>query len=615
MDFPLVRSIIERCRSSGMSLSDAVIWASACAARIKVSDEPIPDRNGDMRAIFRPLELLLTSDRQAHDALDYAIGWIFEQRISQAKYDGIWECCRQLFDENRYSKISFQDYAAELLQIAASDSRSSIFGLMPAPQSAILSDLKYSSDDKIACFFPSAAPIALALSKEHDVTLFAGEGETALVMTMLSISNGNRLNVDRRDPVSGNYGFNSHISDRSSPIDSTFDHIFSIPPFGVKLRFENRDQRTLISTIDQYQFERFSKNFTKSFISIVPEGLLFRTSNSDIEFKRCMFEDGLAGVTSLPAGIFGQRTGILTSLVALEKPAPLKVRFTDSRTIDDKSRSRPTSSDLAKHFELAQNSWINQPDRSVLVEREELENNEFNLSVDRYVNSGRLKQLSEAISDQQRVRLGDIAEIIRPYAAKPARDEDATNTFTAREITTGDVVDNIVRCPSRHTQYFNSDREKVDRAKVERGDIIISMKGKIGVVGLVDGFDAFFDQMLLDEPWVISQSFAIIRLGANSPFMQPGILATLLSAPWAVEKFHALAGGSTIQMIGMKDLKAFEVVIPDFSAINHSMEKLQKMDDRRKAIMELQGQNAIDKRELWSQLWNVYLDEGNSEDA
>ena len=81
-------------------------------------------------------------------------------------------------------------------------------------------------------------------------------------------------------------------------------------------------------------------------------------------------------------------------------------------------------------------------------------------------------------------------------------------------------------------------------------DILISVKGKVGVAGVVpDGApkDIF-------GAWTAGQPFVIARLRRSTPINDPAVLARYLASPFGQTQLQALAGGTTVPLIPMNDL-------------------------------------------------------------
>lgn len=112
--------------------------------------------------------------------------------------------------------------------------------------------------------------------------------------------------------------------------DDRFDIIMANPPFmtpkgGIKPhgRFSVVSNRSEVLFVD-YIAEHLEVHGRAAVI--VPEGIIFQTGGAYVKLRKLITETSLAGVISLPAGIFQPYSGVKTSILLLNKP---HVRRTD----------------------------------------------------------------------------------------------------------------------------------------------------------------------------------------------------------------------------------------------------------------------------------------------
>jgi type I restriction enzyme M protein len=217
---------------------------------------------------------------------------------------------------------------------------------------------------------------------------------------------------------------------------------------------------------------------------------------------------------------------------------------------------------------------------SALASYEDIANQDFNISVDRYVIAPSLRKQRQLLAEQQTIPLGDLVELYRPQARSQAVPADSEGSqITLHEATTGDVYDGIVETPSKTTNISVHQMPYVERAILHRGDILISVKGKVGVVGLVPE----------DAPagksrawWIAGQTFVITRVRRSSALVSPTVLAAYLVSSIGQAQLQALAGGITVPLIQISDLKRLPIPVP-------SREKQTKIIREFQYIHELRG--------------------------
>jgi hypothetical protein len=76
------------------------------------------------------------------------------------------------------------------------------------------------------------------------------------------------------------------------------------------------------------------------------------------------------------------------------------------------------------------------------------------------------------------------------------------------------------------------------------GDILISIKSKVGVTGVVPE-DAPLESL---GAWTAGQSFVIARLRQSTAISSPVVLASYLTSPFGQAQLQALAGGTTVPL-------------------------------------------------------------------
>lgn len=542
--------------------------------------------------------------RDAHDGLAVAREWLSEARIDPIDMEPL---------QKMYNAISREvdtDHAASTLSVAL-DVLDTLFaarhfGMSRSLPLALAEMVEVEPGDRIACAFPLSASVALEFAQNNDVSYFVGDPTTSMVVALLGLATDAKLTTDRRDPLSGAY-LGTRRAGASNPWeDSKFAHAVAVPPFGAVYDLGGEFGR---KTAESIQFGVFQDLWSKSLTTFVTDGWLNRTAAADVAARRSLLERNSAIVTSLPAGVWGRSSGLQTTLLQIYPSPASNVVFVDGRSMG--SSGRPTSSQLARRVEELIRLH-EQPDRFADVPLHVIEANHFNLSVDRYVKSALVRQMEAGLSSSPTVALCDIAEIIRPQAARPLRDEEVGDAFEAFEVTTSDIDEGTLLTPARRTRFQQSDVDRVMKSAVRPGDLVISVKGRVGIVGVVP---ARAPTNSGETPWIISQSFAILRLPESEPRFEPNVLGAMLTAPWAQERLQALAGGSTVPMISMSDLRSFTLPIPDEQALADTSFYLTEIEQARQMIARMQRDMQKKREKIWAGLWALPLNTGEDGDA
>jgi type I restriction-modification system DNA methylase subunit len=491
------------------------------------------------------------------------------------------------------------DWEAELSTVLEYSSfRSPSLGMTLPIARALTKVFDIAPSDDCACAFAQSASIAWALSERRPVRLYAGDPDVARLFAMFAAGAKRPLEVDRRNPLDGSFmPVIPDIESRDrSPVEEV-DYLVSTPPFGFRVR--DRDGARL--PVEGYQAERLRRFARKEFLTIIPDGLLFRDGRGDVALRRRMVEENDVEVDSLPPGIFGRSTGISTSLLRLRSGPGSHVRFVDGRSMPSQSTGKVQEKLLVHHL----GRWSNiiaDDVRSIDIPVTTVAESNFALVPDRYIQPRSLQAVEQAAAEMPQVSILDVASIERGKAPRAMHDTDGDVALVCRELAPADLQDGIARRPNRQVGF---PPEEVDRARnvaVRAGDILVSIKGNVGAIGIVPSSAPDPES---DEPWIISQSLAIIRYRPNQHLPSPEVLNAILTAPWVRRNLERLASGSTVKSLSMSDLRQLRIPLLRRADLDEAQLAADDIADRRKRVeMEL-AEIDQHQRMLWTKLWGL----------
>lgn len=266
----------------------------------------------------------------------------------------------------------------------------------------------------------------------------------------------------------------------------------------------------------------------------------------------------LAAVLSVPSGMMYTETGIITNLLVLspEDQPPSAVRFldlSDERLATRTSRGRYEAKNGVLWLDtLGVDADSNNFGRDVSIS--EIEAQDGMLTPDRYLRSDTAEKLN-AFHQKYEVRpLSDIVTLVRPAALPKAEEGESV----AYEASPGDVGESgFLRRPEKTSLVDRSGLRKARNQQLEPGDVVLSVKGTIGAVGLTpkDVPDRHADQF-----WTAGQSMMILR--PRAALVAPEVLYEYLSSDLVRDHLNTLAGGTVIQSLNIKDLKKLPIPLP-----------------------------------------------------
>ncbi|NHN93846.1 type I restriction-modification system subunit M/S [Acetobacter sicerae] len=590
MIISLIQSIEQRSRSwvirsNGLPLLSAAIvigWS-------KQRDQT------DGRMLFKNLKDQLPFDED--EGLTAAREWLSDPGFSSQDWHFVNESLKFL-QEGAFNHINWDDEVSFCLH----PERSREMATLPIPLARSLTQiLNFPRTSSIACFFAGAASVAWVLVKNCPVTLYVdrdlyADRQIVILMALLAYAAERPLKIyyaNFQDGLSLSSSWKD-CGDKKKFSYDNFDHIFSIPPFG--MRRPNR------GAFEAYQIECLLPLAKQSFTTLILDGLLFRETKAEVALRKELATHYRATVMSLPSGIFWPTTAVSSSLLHLEPGMSVSAQMIDCRSMEKASTGRVQENIIVQHLKKFRRFCVSDSDRIVEVSVEQISENGYSLLPERYFKSKNLAAFESVLGTNTSIVLSDIANIERGKAPVPLRESDEVYAITALEITPSDLIDGTVRPPCKQQIFPAEEEPRVKGVTVEVGDILISIKGNVGRVGMVENVNG---SMNSDNPWIISQSLAIIRLKPNSHIFSPVLLNVLLTAPWVREKLESMSGATTVRTLPMSALRNFPLPFISEEDNDCAKNKLadivttrQKISCQQRKLAKLQGQ-------LWAQMWRM----------
>lgn len=396
--------------------------------------------------------------------------------------------------------------------------------------------------------------------------------------------------------------------DASSPVD--FEVM--LPPLGMQIRdldvvsprilaplgmAPNRTGRLNAETLSI--LHALENHETRTLI-LVGEGELFRMVGAEAVVRRHLIEsERLTAVLGVPPGLFYSSTMVkLGLLVIAERPEERNtIRFVDisHKNLSYRGSRGRFEFDFEPRTKTAELISGPAPADKTMgrdVSYDEIFEHNFVLTPDRYLNAGLRDRIDTLMRDADAATLPDVAELIRPANLQKSLGED----YTIFEASPGDIGDRgYLDQPGRS---FTVDRATYTRAlnqRVQHGDVLLSIKGTIGVVGLVPENVPHEGETAI---WTAGQSLMILRPKKRGG-MDPITLYEYLTDETVQEFIKSLAGGSVIQNLGMKDLKAFPVPVPSRQIMEDVRARFMARQALLDEVADIQRRIAADRAEQW----------------
>lgn len=327
-------------------------------------------------------------------------------------------------------------------------------------------------------------------------------------------------------------------------------------------------------------------------------GAMFRMVGSEtVARDNLMRSDRLQAVMGVPSGMMFTATAIPTLLVTLSTTVAKRdtVRFVDL------GHDLVSSKGRRGRFEvLPEASWLNLASTAKVEDRalardvsfEEIRENNLVLTPNRYLSTGARERIDDLLAKHDVAPLEDLVGFIRPLSI--SADEDGK--LTLLEAMPADIgPDGFIGEPKRAVRVNPAKYNKARNQRLVPGDVLIAVKGTVGSVALVpEGIP----EENAETIWTAGQSMMILR-AARRGGIAALALYEYLSDPTVQEHIQSLAGGAVIQSIGMKDLKALAIPLPDPGTLTELRRGFERRQDILTQIEDLQKQLEDDRAACW----------------
>lgn len=178
-----------------------------------------------------------------------------------------------------------------------------------------------------------------------------------------------------------------------------FDLCVSIPPFNRKIKLnEYEDARFKPYSPKRSEFAYILDMFNNldddgAIKIVVPNGVLFSSQDKNI-IKQFVDNEFISSIIGLPGGLF-DTTGIQTTLLIInKKPTNEGIYYLNTRNakIEKRLKRKISIQDIDKYAELLSNKE-EQELISTIATIEDIQENDYNLSINRYVDSEKLEEI------------------------------------------------------------------------------------------------------------------------------------------------------------------------------------------------------------------------------
>ena len=369
----------------------------------------------------------------------------------------------------------------------------------------------------------------------------------------------------------------------TSGMKDKFDVILANPPFSGKIDEESVSEDIRMGTkATELLFLRFMMDHLSlkgKLAVIVPEGVVFNTSNAHTKIREMLLEKGLWAVVSLPSGVFNPYAGVKTSLLFLDAEiakSKKELLFIGIKNdgFDLGAQRRPIElNDLPAALDVL-NTWKlgkkSKSELAVYAQKEKInESSDNNLSIDRY-----RAVVEYGNSDWPRVSLEELFLEIKN--GKNVSQIDEVGKYRVSRIQT--IATGVVDL--ERTKFTNDEVNENDFLK--EGDILFSHINSIEHLAKTAIFEKTREKVVHGPN--------LIRLRADAGKILPKYALFIFKSKQFIETALRFAQKAVNQAsINSTAIKSFKIPLPPIEIqkqIAVELEGYQKVIDGARQIAE-----------------------------
>lgn len=374
------------------------------------------------------------------------------------------------------------------------------------------------------------------------------------------------------------------------------DVVLSVPPMGAKVSSATSAGKPRSRRSDAVGLQEAWERSTSRSVVLVLGSTLFETTEYGLR-EGLVRDNAIDMIIQLPGQAL-LNTNVPPVLVVLDHQREPKapISFVDaSRLVPENARQRSKPPHRSTEFWTDLTKLLDQEvdgQASRLVTVAEIESNDFDLSVNRYIRGDATQKITDLGKSHEMHRLADITTSIRAQTLKGEEGEDGKRFIEigGRDIDASGHIH--IEEPPKELHVAGRTRKRAEQQLLRPGDVLLISKGSIGRVALV-GNDC-------GDNWVAGQVFLIIRTQERG-LVRPEYLYRYLASPMVQQYLEEIASGTGIPILKANDIQNLPVPVPS------QQEQEQVIGVHRQIMEEYEAIRAHQARieELSQQHWAI----------
>lgn len=566
-------SLLEKLQGS-LELREYIVQLAACFAWLKLSE----DKKLDVETEFTGA----ATGEQLESVMLRCVTVCYDPRPTKLSDEQLTQIMVSLKNLLKANAITYEDLSNTLKQLFSNAGRA--YGEEDIPAELCELGVNLLGDKNNSVYLPFGRGYHFAHQIPETSEVF-GESQVAtdvFLAEVHSILLNRKFEITQTDPLS----CPSFIGDGGL---KQFDSTLAFPPLNLKYGKNDINdiwgrfpEKSLMG--DVYHLRHMLSQSTDLVVCVVSNGFLFRSAAGEKQFKQDILKNNwLKTVISLPSNLLSS-TGISINIVVLDKnKINDTVNFIDAsgdNFIEKETRTRNKLNNVEQIIELYQSNTDSKTSKHCSFE--EIAENDFNLSPNRYVLSDEEKGLIDFLNSNETAKLEDLVEIIRPQALK--HDENSEITFTEYNLASMNNIGEITG-EGKKINVNSAELNRANKQTIKPHDILVVCKGAVGKVAIVSEH--------ISENSLASQAFSILRIKPHINTVTSEALYQYLISGFGQLQFKAITTGTSALMIAAKDLNTLQVPLFNAEKLSQIKEVRQQVVDTHNRIDALRNEITI----------------------
>ena len=375
------------------------------------------------------------------------------------------------------------------------------------------------------------------------------------------------------------------VNPNASHLLQEFDSVLSFPTMGLKagsyITERDRYNRFKIhkgTNLDVAHFEHILAQTKEKAVVLMPVGFTYRGGIEE-EFRKYLVEKNyLEAIIQLPPNLHTATSIETTFFVINKQKATDKVLFINLK--DEQFLKRDGRKIVFKNVDKIIDIYKSSEEIdniSIAVTNDYIKENSYSLAIDRYVVSKEAKELQEQLSSYKTIELQDIAEIRRSQLFK-----DEGEGKEVYELSPSDFSKAGFTKEGGKIKKIGSQFKKYETYKLQAFDILLSTKGTIGKVAIIDE---------VSKPLLASQASQVIRVKEKERAIE---LYMFFKSDIGQAMLGQLVAGAAMPQIATSEIKKLQIPILSenekkqlLSNFNNEIKMYNEIDKINKNIKQI----------------------------